>query len=276
MSVGSLKKLLAILEIIRESPTGLRLKELSERSGIHKSTAYRLLTHLEREGYLGRDEWGIYTIGIKFLELAVHGNWARALRSAARPFLYDLQKGTSETVNLAILNADTMLYVEVLETPHTFRLVSTIGMRRPVHCTALGKALAAFHPEKEEKRLLRSLSFHPFTPHTIRNRAKFRKELAWVREWRYALDNEETVMGARCIGAPIFNSKQESIAAVSIAGPISRISDEKIFPLAEAVKEAARAISARVGFSRGTRAQSPYPELLDYSYTSRALAKDES
>jgi IclR family transcriptional regulator, acetate operon repressor len=244
--IGTLNKTLRILELVCGSPKGLRLKEVSEKTGFNKSTAYRFLTHLAREGYLVRNGGQAYVLGVKFIEMAARGNWVEGLRSIAWPFLLDLQRATSETVNLAILNQDAVLYVEVLESPHAFRLVSTPGMKRPLHCTALGKTLLAFLPAGEQGRLLAALTYERITPRTITSPARLRKALASIRERGFAVDDEEAVVGARCIAAPILDSKQRAIAAVSIAGPVGRITRTRVPALAKSVHATAAAISAKI------------------------------
>jgi DNA-binding IclR family transcriptional regulator len=101
-------------------------------------------------------------------------------------------------------------------------------MRRPLHSTSLGKALVAFVSQAEQERLLRAIPLQRLTPRTITSPSRLRKELALVRRQGYALDDEEAVAGARCIAAPILDSHQRAVAAVSIAGPVSRIGKAKI------------------------------------------------
>jgi DNA-binding IclR family transcriptional regulator len=263
--VGTLNKALRILELICDSPKGVRLKDVSEKTGFKKSTVYRFLAHLEREGYLVRDGEQAYVLGIKFIEMAARGNWVEGLRSIAWPLLLDLQRATSETVNLAILDHDAVLYVEVLESPHAFRLVSTRGMKRPLHCTALGKALLAFLPAVEQERMLAGLTYERITPQTITSPARFRKALARIRDREFAVDDEAAVVGARCIAAPILDSKQRAIAAISIAGPVSRITRGKVPSFTKSVQVAAAAISAKI---RGLL----YPESAKTSNTAGGAA----
>ncbi|PYT77396.1 MAG: hypothetical protein DMG40_23655 [Acidobacteria bacterium] len=245
--VGTLSKTLKILELICDSPKGLRLKEISEKTGFNKSTAYRFLAHLEREGYLVRNGSQSYVLGIRFMEMAARGHWVEGLRSIAWPFLLDLQRLTSETVNLALLDVDAVLYLEVLESPHAFRLVSRPGMKRPLHCTALGKALLAFLSEPERERLLNSLALERQTAKTITTRAGLRKEIATIRERGYAIDDEEVNVGARCVAVPVLDSRERAIASISLAAPVSRIPQTKIPSLAKALQRTATAISARIG-----------------------------
>jgi DNA-binding IclR family transcriptional regulator len=247
-SVGVISKVLRILEALQGSG-GLGLKAICDRTGIHKSTAHRFLKHLERERYLLRTEAGAYLIGPRLSQLSARGNQEATLQAVARPILWELWKSTQETVNLAVLDQRTALYVDVIESPHEFRLSSRAGTRRSVHVTALGKALVAFLPRETQDTILDSIVFQPVTPRTIGNLLQFRQELEKVRRQGYAVDDEEAVQGARCVSAPILNSAGEPIAAVSVSGPVTRVSPNLVNALAGAVTSAAGAISAAMGFA---------------------------
>src|ERR1700674_514790 len=125
--VGVISKVLRILEAIQGAPSGLGLKATSELTGIHKSTAHRFLKHLERENYLISTEDGAYLIGRRFWQMTAHVNYRAALQAVARPILWDLWKATQETVNLAVLDHETVLYADVIESPHEFRLATRVG-----------------------------------------------------------------------------------------------------------------------------------------------------
>jgi DNA-binding IclR family transcriptional regulator len=161
-----------------------------------------------------------------------------------------LWKSTQETVNLAVLDHGSVLYVDVIESPHEFRLSSRVGTRRSLHVTALGKALAAFLPAEPRENILSTISFQPATSKTIMNLVQFRRELEKIQRQGYAVDDEEAVQGARCVSAPILNADREPIAAVSVSGPVTRVSPNQVAALAGAVTSAARAISAAMGFSQ--------------------------
>jgi IclR family acetate operon transcriptional repressor len=161
-----------------------------------------------------------------------------------------LWKATQETVNLAVLDQGTVLYVDVIESPHEFRLSSRVGTRRSLHVTALGKALAAFLRAEPRENILSTMTFQPATPKTIMNLLQFRQELDKISRQGYAVDDEEAVQGARCVSAPILNSEGEPVAAVSVSGPVTRVSPSQVVGLAAAVRSAARAISAAMGFSQ--------------------------
>jgi IclR family transcriptional regulator, acetate operon repressor len=247
--VGVISKVFKILEAIQGSPSGLTLKPLCEVTGIHKSTAHRFLKHLERERYVLRTESGTYMIGPRFSQMNGHANPWSTLQTVARPVLWELWKSTNETVNLGTLDQGTLLYIDVIESAHEFRLASRVGTRRSLHATALGKALTALLPEAEREAVLARVQFQPLTPKTIMNLVQFRQELETVRKQGYALDDEETTLGARCVSAPILSATREVVAAISVSGPVARITSTHVPAIARAVMSAARAISAGLGFS---------------------------
>jgi DNA-binding IclR family transcriptional regulator len=254
--VGVISKVLLILEALQGSSAGLGLKAICDLTGIHKSTAHRFLKHLEREGYLLRTEAGAYLIGPRLSQMSARGNQGATLQAVARPILWELWKSTQETVNLAVLDQGTVLYVDVIESPHEFRLSSRVGTRRSLHVTALGKALAAFLPAEARENILSTITFQKSTDRTIMNLLQFRQELEKIRRQGYAVDDEEAVQGARCVSAPILNSESEPIAAVSVSGPVTRVSPNQVAGLAGAVTSAARGISAAMGLSQ------PEPEAV--------------
>src|SRR5579864_4109583 len=142
-------KVLKILEAIHDAPSGLQLKQVAVQTAINKSTAYRFLAHLEGEGYLYRDDAGAYVIGPKLARLGSGVNFEETLRKVSRPELQKLWARTGETVNLSVLDGSDVLYLDVIESSHQFRLASQVGARRPLYCTSLGKAMMAFLPEEE-------------------------------------------------------------------------------------------------------------------------------
>lgn len=248
--VGVVGKVLRILEALDASPVGLQLREIAEQTSVNKSTAYRFVAHLENEGYLLRDEAGAYVVAPKLARLGAGIAYYATLRKISRPVAAALSSETKETVNLGVLDGHELLYLEVIESPHSFRMASQAGMHRPLNCTALGKALLAFLPDENREELLPLLTFERATPRTIPNLARFRKELARVAQQGFAIDDQETDMGARCVAAPILDESGSVTAAISVSGPVTRIGRDRIQAYALATKKAARAISAQLGHSR--------------------------
>jgi DNA-binding IclR family transcriptional regulator len=154
-----------------------------------------------------------------------------------------------ETVNLAVLEGDQIVYVEILESPRTFRMCSRVGSREMPHSTALGKAILAFLPQQEVERILQNTGLPRYTANTIGSRSSLRDELAITRQRGYSIDNGENEEGARCVGAPIFDHRGDVVAAISISGPAVRSSAEEIEGMGTALLEASLHISQRIGYS---------------------------
>ena len=247
--VGVVGKVLTILEILDASSTGLALKDIASLAKLNKSTAHRLLAHLESTGYLVRDDGGAYMIGPKLVRMGNGANYQATLRSLSRPVLAELWHATGETVNLCVLDGREVLYVDVLESPHSFRLVSQTGMRRPLHCTALGKAILSWLPPERVNEYLASARFERTTPRALTNSAQLRKDLLESRSRGFAIDDEEAVTGARCISAAILDAGGNPSAAISISGPVVRIDRSRVGPFSALVKNAAKSISEKLGYT---------------------------
>jgi DNA-binding IclR family transcriptional regulator len=253
LPVGVVSKVLRILEALNSSPIGLHLKDIAEQTDVNKSTAYRFLAHLESERYLYRDDSGAYMVGPRLARLGSGISYQTTLRKISRPILQDLWRVTSETVNLGILDGQDVYYLDVVQSPHPFRMASHMGIWRPLYCTSLGKALAAFLPTDEQEHLVASLRFERFTPRTIVRLSRLRKELERIRQRGYALDDQEATLGARCVGAPILVEGEKVAGAISIAGPTTRIGLAKIPAFAKAVLASAQEISHHLGASKPLR-----------------------
>jgi IclR family KDG regulon transcriptional repressor len=246
--VGVIRKVLSILELLDNVPSGLQLNQIAEETRINKSTAHRFLSHLESDGYLFRDGFGNYMVGAKLSRLGSGASFQSTLSKLARPVMENLRKISGETVNLAVLDGTNVLYIDVLETVNTFRLVTQIGSHLPFYSTSLGKAMvAAIEDLTRLEELLSRVEFEPTTPHSINNIAKLKKQLAVIRRQGYALDDEEAVAGVRCVGAAILDAKGEVVAAISISGPVVRFTSDRVPMFSRELRKAAREISWLMG-----------------------------
>jgi DNA-binding IclR family transcriptional regulator len=245
--VGVLTKVLSIFDLLDRSQDGLQLRVIAEQTKLNKSTAYRFLAHLENAGYLVRDSAGAYLLGPRLVHLGSGSTYQLTIRKVSRPILETLWRETGETVNLGVLDGREILYLDVLESPHSFRLVSKIGMRRPLHCTALGKAILASQSASFREEFLAGTRFEKFTPNSIIRPAEFLTELGRVQRRGYALDDEEVELGARCVAVPILDSSGLVAAGISVSGPTIRMSRTRTAQIADAVKKAAIEISRHLG-----------------------------
>lgn len=246
--VGVLAKVLSIFEVLDRAPGGLQLRHISDQTGLNKSTAYRFLSNLERAGYLVRDLTGAYLIGPRLVHLGANSAYQSTICRLSRPIMEDLWHETSETVNLGTLDRAEVLYLDVLESPHQFRLSSQKGMRRPLNCTALGKTILAWSTPETRDELLAHCEFERRTPHSIIRSADLLSELGRIQRRGYAVDDEEVETGACCVAAPIFDSSGLITASISVAGPVTRLAHNRIPEIAALANEAAARISRSLGY----------------------------
>ncbi len=254
--VGVIGKVFDILELLNRCPAGLQLKQIAEKTKINKSTTYRFLSHLEYDGYLFRDVEGAYMLAPRLARLGSGFSFYSTLCKICRPTLENLQKVTGETINLAVLDGFDVLYLDVLETLNAFRLVSEIGMRRPAYCTALGKAiLANIDDEQRKQEIFSSITFGRTTPRTITTIGQLTKQLTQIREKGFSLDDEEAVTGARCLGSAIKGANGEVVGAISMSGPVVRITSDRLPFFTQEICKASREISWRLGHRLSKTAQ---------------------
>jgi IclR family KDG regulon transcriptional repressor len=247
--LSSVANAIRLIKMFSDDEYEIGISELAKRLGLAKSTVHRLATTLFEAGVLDQNpENGKYKLGLVVFELGSLVRRHMDFSSEAKPYLMALREKTNESVHLAIAEESSILYINNLESRQAIRMASRIGVRRPLHCTAEGKVLLAFKsPEEIQKRLAGRLE--ACTAHTVTEPAALGEALDAIREQGYALDDQESEEGLRAIAAPIRNHSGNVVAAVSVAGPAQRLTDEKLPSLAADVIEVASTISARLGFS---------------------------
>jgi DNA-binding IclR family transcriptional regulator len=246
--VGVIGKVLTVLELLDTAPGGLQLKEIAVGAGINKSTAHRFLCHLESEGYLFRDALRNYMVGPKLARLGSGVAFQATLSKLARPVMENLRKLTGETVNLAVFDGTDVLYIDVIETDHTFRQVTRIGSHLPFYSTSLGKAMvAAIDDPAAREDLFSNIEFEHITPRTIGSLTRLKKQIANIRRRGYALDDEEAVPGVRCMGAAIHDANGQVAAAISVSGPVVRVTTDRVPIFARELCKSAREVSWLLG-----------------------------
>jgi IclR family KDG regulon transcriptional repressor len=212
-----------------------------------KSTVHRLASTLVEAGMLEQNpETGKYRLGLAIFEMGSLVRRKIDISLEAKPWLMTLREQTGETVDLSILDHGGVVCVNFLESKKVNRISSGIGLRKPVHCTAEGKALVAFQSPAVIERIL-ATKLERRTPRTLVDPGEFKEELASIRARGYATDDEEYELGVRSIAAPIRDDSGNSVAAVGVAGPTQRLTKTRLLGLARYVTDAARAISLRLG-----------------------------
>ena len=251
----AVERTLLILEAVAQREGGMSNADFSRKLKIPKSSASYILRTLEQHAYLRRDrDNGKYRLGIKVLSLSRAALNGVDIREVALPIMRNLVEHIHLTTHLAILDHQEAVYVEKVEAPGFIKMDTWIGRRMEVHSTAVGKALLAYLDASEREKIVRNRGLKKLTPHTITSMTKLMKEFEHVRQLGYSVDDEENSLGARCVGAPIFNSQGQVEASLGSTGTITAVPRDAVPRLAEMVKDAARRISHQIGY-RG-----PYPK----------------
>ncbi len=243
---------LDLLEQFHDDVDELGVTELSKRLKLHKNNVFRLLATLESRGYIEQNRaTENYRLGLKSLELGQTFIKQMGLLRQAKPILDRLVKDCKETSYVAIFKEGFVVYLDVVETDLTVRVVSRVGSRLPAYCTAAGKIHLAFMSDEEVDAILPTREMKAYTPNTITDREVLKKELRQIAEQGFAIDNEELDPGVRCVAGPIRDYTRRIVGAVSVSGPSMRFPDERIEKeLIPLVAQAAEDLSARLGFHK--------------------------
>ena len=244
----AIQRVLSLLRAFPEESPKRSLTELSEAAGLNKATAHRMLSVLEREGFVYRSsETGEFQLGSELIVLGAKALRAMDIRAAARLELLALARSTSENSTLEILDKAEVLILDEERGRGLLVLATEIGTRWPAHATATGKVLLADSaiglPETRE-------GLSAITKHTIVSWDKWNSTLAEVLDQGYATNIEELEYGYASIAAPVRNQQGRTMAAISVGGSIERVTADRIPTLAKAVQEAASRVSEQLGYRK--------------------------
>jgi DNA-binding IclR family transcriptional regulator len=247
-SVQSLERAFDLLEALAAGGE-LGVTELANRTGLVPSTAHRLLHTLTKRGYVSQSPaTGRYLLGYKIVEVASGLEHRRErLRAFARPHLEGIQRATGETVNLVVLEADRVVYIDQVEGSRNVRMFTTVGTSVPAHTTGSGKAIMALGPPDLPAALYGDRELERLTTRTLTTLAALEDDFKRIRRRGYALDNEEHEEGVGCVAAPLFDHTGRPCAAISVSGPTARILHEHSSSLGALLIERAGLVSAALG-----------------------------
>src|SRR5918999_820637 len=248
-SVQSLERAFDLLEALSAGGE-LGVTELANRTGLVPSTAHRLLHTLAKRGYVSQSsESGRYLLGYKVVEVA-SGLERRLerLRVVAHPHLKRIQRATGETVNLVVLDADRVVYVDQVEGSRSVRMFTAVGTAALAHTTGSGKAIMAAGPPDVAAALYDGRELARLTPRTLVTLAALEDDFARIRRRGYALDNEEHEEGVGCVATPLFDHGGSAFAAISVSGPTARIVHADTADLGAMLVQHAEQVSAALGY----------------------------
>jgi IclR family KDG regulon transcriptional repressor len=246
--LSSVATAIRLLKAFSEDEVEIGISALARRLSLAKSTVHRLAVTLVSEGLLEQDrDSGKYQLGIALFRLGALVRRRMEVSNQARPCLYDLREKINESVHLAILDGTEIMYVYNLESTHAIRMRSDIGVRKPAYCTAEGQAILAFQPEQIVERVIAG-GLAARTPKTITGADRFLRALAAIRQRGCAIEDEESELGMVSIAAPIRDDAGDVVAAVGVAGPVTRLSRKSIAAVMPQVIATADRVSSRLGY----------------------------
>ncbi len=246
--VNTVHKAVRILEILGKGKT-LGITELSKELEIPKSSAYNILQTLESEGFVEKNIDTLkYNLGTTLVELGYRAQNDLAICRIARPYLNGINQETDETVHLTLLDNDEVLYVDCVESKRRLRTYSVIGIRAPLYCTAVGKAIMADLSDPHINHIISSKGLPRLTESTITDERSLLQDLEETRSRGFSIDNKEHEDHLICIGAPIKNASGETFASLSVSGPSNRMSEERVSQIGVLVKNVTSEISRKLGF----------------------------
>ena len=248
VGVQSVDRALSIIETLAEDDEGYRLSDLAVRTGLSTSTAHRLLATLESRRFDQFDrtqsKWHVgaraFTVGATFAR-------RRNFSAQAVPYLRKLRDLTRETANLAVVDDEFIVVLTRMESREIMRSLTKVGGRVAMVASGVGKAVLATYSDEDVSAIIRHHGMPRLTEKSIVRPGDLFRELAKVRRDGYAIDDEEACMGLRCIASVVYNDCGEPLAAISVSGMTSRLTDERLPRLGQTVREVAAELTVALG-----------------------------
>ena len=252
MAIQVLERATNLLDALAAPAEPVTLKELARTTGLHPSTAHRILNDMVVGRYVERVDNGLYQLGMRLLELGSLVKGRLNVREAAIDAMRALHKLTGQTVNLSVQQADEIVYIDRAWSERSgMQVVRAIGGRAPLHLTSTGKLFLCAADPRQVRAYATRTGLAGNTRNSITQLDKLERELALVRRHGYARDNEELEMGVRCIAAGMYDETGKLVAGLSISAPAERMQDEWISQLVST----ARSISEALGYEAPAASQ---------------------
>lgn len=246
--IESVVRALDILEIL-DAEGELGITEIARKLGMEKSTVFRTINTLRARHYVRQDlDNQKYSNSYKLFEMGHNVARNTGLPKMAYRFLRSLAKASKGAVNLGVRDGNKVVYIDKIENDDTVKVCMKIGQGIPLYCTGLGKALLAYLPEGKVRAIIGQEKFHRYTANTLANVELLLEDLAQIRQRGYSIDDEEHLPGILCVAAPVFNAKNEPIAAISVATlMMTPLKPEQITELGQSVYQAAEGFTESLG-----------------------------
>lgn len=245
----SASRVMDILIILSSVNEPLSVSQLSRELNAPKSSTFEILATMVEKGFLEFDDvLKTYKPGIKVFEVGASYLYNTDLTKEARPYLEELVKKTGETAFLATPSDRDVVYLDKVEASSSIRTTATLGMRNPMHVTGLGKAILAAYPNQKVKEIMLNQTFAAVTKNSIKDYDSLMVNLNQIRQRGYSIDDQENEDDVFCIAAPVWNYTNQPIAAISIAGLATRMTEKKGEEYAVYLIDVAMSLSKRFGY----------------------------
>src|SRR5438067_7229562 len=246
--VQSVDRALLIIETLAEDDEGYRLSDLAVRTGLSTSTAHRLLTTLEKRRFVQFDrdgsKWHVgaqsFVVGSTFVR-------RRNFATQAMPYLRKLRDQTRETANLAVVDDESIVVLTRMESREIMRSLTKVGGRVAMVASGVGKAVLATYSDQDVNAIIHRQGMPRLTEKSIVRPGDLFKELATIRKQGFAIDDEEAETGLRCVAAVVYNALAEPLAAISVSGLTSRVTDARLPEIGRVVREVAAELTDALG-----------------------------
>ncbi|HEV2221172.1 MAG TPA: IclR family transcriptional regulator C-terminal domain-containing protein [Casimicrobiaceae bacterium] len=246
--VQSLTRGLSILKCLARAEGGLTLTAIAQRVQLPPSTTHRLLSTLEKIGYVYQaGDLGLWYVGIEAFAVGSSFLSNRDFVAQSHAYMRRLMEQAGETTNLAILDGTEAVFIDQVQCRETMRTIVKLGSRVPLHASGVGKAIFASLPDDQIDAMLKVRGLPRITENTITSPETMWASIRVIRQRGWSFDDEEHLPGTRCVAAPFYDEHAEPLGAISIAGPTSRLPDERIKQLGPLVSHIAEEITHRLG-----------------------------
>lgn len=246
--VQSLTRGLSILQCLARTEGGLTLTDIAQRVQLPPSTTHRLLSTLEKTGYVYQaGDLSLWYVGIEAFAVGSSFLSNRDFVAQSHAYMRRLMEQAGETTNLAILDGTEAVFIDQVQCRETMRTIVKLGSRVPLHASGVGKAIFASLPDDQIDAMLKVRGLPRITENTITSPETMWASIRVIRQRGWSFDDEEHLPGTRCVAAPFYDEHAEPLGAISVAGPTSRLPDERIKQLGPLVSHIAEEITHRLG-----------------------------
>ena len=225
-SIQVIERLARLLDVIAGHEDAVSLKIISAETGLHPSTAFRILSSLAEHGFVERTSRGNYQLGVKLMQLGSRVSSGVDIRKVALPLMEKLRDRLGETVNLTVREGDEVVYIERALAKRMMRVEQVIGSRAPLHVTAVGKLMLGEQGEAACRSYAKRSKLPAYTINTHTKVAALLEDCSLAAKRGYALDNEEAELGVGCIGTLVRDASSQVVAGMSVSAPLERRRDE--------------------------------------------------